>query len=64
VFVALRLHGTRAIPGGKPHRTGASWIPMIIFRKLGSLALGQMAGDRVKDLLLLAENHLTTTATD
>jgi len=32
---------------------------MMIFRKLGSLALRQMAGDRAKDLLLLVENHLT-----
>ena len=32
---------------------------MLIFRKLGSLALRQMAGDRAKDLLLLVENHLT-----
>ena len=31
---------------------------MLVFRKLGSLALRQMAGDRAKDLLLLAENHL------
>ncbi len=32
---------------------------MLIFRKLGSLALRQLAGDRAKDLLLLVENHLT-----
>jgi hypothetical protein len=32
---------------------------MVIFRKLGSLALQQIAGDRAKDLILLAENHLT-----
>ena len=32
---------------------------MLIFRKLGSLALRQLAGDRAKDLLLLAKNHLT-----
>ena len=31
---------------------------MVIFRTLGSLALRQI-GDRAKDLLLLAENHLT-----
>jgi len=28
---------------------------MIIFRKLGSLALRQMAGERANDLLLLVE---------
>jgi formylglycine-generating enzyme required for sulfatase activity len=32
---------------------------MLIFRKLGSIALQQIAGDRAKDLVLLAENHLT-----
>jgi hypothetical protein len=32
---------------------------MLIFRKLGSLALRQLAGERAKDLLLLAEEHLT-----
>ena len=32
---------------------------MLMFRKLSSLALRQMAGDRAKDLLLLVENHLT-----
>ena len=32
---------------------------MLIFRKLGSLALRQLAGDRAKDLLRLAEQHLT-----
>ncbi len=32
---------------------------MLIFRKLGSLALRQLAGDRAKDLLLLVKNHLT-----
>lgn len=34
-------------------------MPMIIFRKLGSLALRQMAGERANDLLLLVENRLT-----
>ena len=32
---------------------------MLIFRKLGSLALRQLAADRAKDLLLLVKNHLT-----
>ena len=32
---------------------------MLIFTKLGSLALRQLAGDRAKDLLRLAEKHLT-----
>ena len=32
---------------------------MLIFRKLSSLALRQLAGHLAKDLLLLAKNHLT-----